>query len=241
MKSIKSLARFAGILYLVIFIVFPLSTAIGRSGIQVSGDVAATAASVAASQSLVRIGLVGESIIFLVEILLGGILYVLLKPVSQSLSLASALSRVAEGIIQSVNAIFTLIVLLLVSGAGYLTVFETDQLNALVQLFLNAYDEGILVWGLFFGFHLLILGYLVFRSGYFPRLLGVLLALAGVGYLLESYGHFLAPQFDEMLATVVLVLAVPGELAFTGWLLWKGIDVEKWQARANEAAAGKGL
>lgn len=241
MKSVKNLARFAGFLYLIIFIVYPLSTGFGRSGIQIGADASAISASIVASESLFRMGLAGETVIFLVEILLAGLLYVLLRPVSQSLSLASALSRAGEGIVQAVNVTISTIILLLVSGAGYLAAFEAQQLNALVRLFLDAYDEVILIWGLFFGFHLVLLGILVYRSGYFPRLLGVLLFLAGLGYLLESYGHFLAPQFDEALGALVLVLAVPGELAFAVWLLWKGVDVERWEQRALESANGNGL
>jgi hypothetical protein len=91
----------------------------------------------------------------------------------------------------------------------------------------------IIIWGVLFGFHLLLLGYLVYRSGFWPRLLGILLIVGGIGYLLQSYGHFLAPQFDDILATVVIVLSVPGELAFTVWLLWKGVDVEQWEERAS--------
>lgn len=241
MNSIKKVARFAGILYLIIFIVYPLSAAVGMAGIQLPTDTAATSANLVASEAMFRIGLVGETVIFLVEILLAGLLYVLLRPVSQSLSLASAISRAAEGIIQAVNVVISAIILLLVSGAGYFAVFEVDQLNALVRLFLSARNEVILIWGLFFGFHLVLLGYLVYISGYFPRLLGALLVLAGLGYLIQSYGHFLAPQFDGALGNLVVVVAVPGELALTVWLLWKGIDVEKWEERALDAAKGKGL
>ncbi|UCC52663.1 MAG: DUF4386 domain-containing protein, partial [Anaerolineaceae bacterium] len=92
----------------------------------------------------------------------------------------------------------------------------------------------IIIWGLVFGFHLLLLGYLVYKSGFLPRILGILLMIGGVGYLAQSYGHLLVPQYDEILSTVVIVLSIPGELAFTVWLLWKGVDVEKWMQRALE-------
>jgi hypothetical protein len=89
---------------------------------------------------------------------------------------------------------------------------------------------------LIFGFHLLLLGYLVYKSGFWPKILGILLVLASLGYLAQSYGHLLAPQYDDLLATIVIVVAVPGELAFTAWLLWKGVDVERWEERAQESA-----
>jgi hypothetical protein len=236
MKSVKRLARVTGLLYLVIFIVAPFAFLLVRSTILVPGDATATAENILASESLFRTGMAAESVVFLVEIVLAAILYVLLRPVSRSLSLAAAFSRLAEAIVQAVNLITSILVLLLVSGAGYLAVFESDQLASLGMLFLKANEFVILLWGVFFGFHLLLLGYLVYKSGFWPRILGILLVLASLGYLAQSYGHILAPQYDDALATIVLVLTIPGELAFTVWLLWKGIDVEQWEKRALEPA-----
>ena len=102
------------------------------------------------------------------------------------------------------------------------------------MLSLNLYDYMTLVWGFFFGLHLLLLGYLVYKSAYFPPILGVLLALASLGYILQSYGAFLVPQYDAILDTVVLVLAVPGELAFTLWLLIKGVKEQQITASRVE-------
>jgi hypothetical protein len=87
---------------------------------------------------------------------------------------------------------------------------------------------------MFFGLHLMLLGYLVYRSGFWPRVLGILLLLASLGYLVQSYGHILAPRYDGTLSAAVVLLAVPGELAFAIWLLWKGVDVERWEQRALE-------
>ena len=110
-----------------------------------------------------------------------------------------------------------------------------DQWNAIVLLFMDVNAFVILIWGLVFGFHLLLLGYLVYKSGFWPRILGILLMIGSLGYLAQSYGHLLAPQYDELLATIVLA-AIPLELAFTLWLLIKGIDVERWEERARESA-----
>jgi len=143
---------------------------------------------------------------------------------------------VGETVVQDVNLLTSVLVLLLIGGTGYLAVFGSDQLHALSMLFLDANAFVVLVWGLFFGFHLLLLGYLVYRSEFWPRILGILLLLAGVGYLVQSFGHFLLPQFDDILSVVVIVLAVPGELAFTIWLLAKGVNVEWWEQRAAAAA-----
>jgi hypothetical protein len=231
--SIRKNARIAGVLYLLIFIVYPLSAFIGKAGIVVSGDAAATVANIAASENLFRLGIAGEVVIFLVEIIMAGILYELLKPVNPAMSFAMALSRVAEAIIQAVNLLPSILALILVSGVSYLTVFEADQLQALVLLFLGGFDYLILVWGFPFGLHLLLLGYLVYKSDLFPRVLGILLVLGGIGYLLQSFGTFLVPQLDQIMETVVLILAVPGELAFSLYLLIKGVKTQKSNATVS--------
>jgi hypothetical protein len=236
-SSIRKNARIAGVLYLIIFIVYPLSSFIGKAGIVVPGDAAATVANIAASEGLFRLGIAGEVVIFLVEIIMAGILYELLKPANPAMSLAMAFSRVAEAVIQAVNLLPSILALILVSGVGYLTVFEVGQLQALVQLFLGGFDYLILVWGFPFGLHLLLLGYLVFKSDLFPRFLGILLVLAGIGYLLQSFGAFLAPQLDQIMETVVLILAIPGELAFTLYLLIKGVKtLQTTQGKAGSSA-----
>lgn len=235
-KSTKRTARISGILYLIIFIVAPFPFLIGRSGMVVPGDAVTTAENIMASGFLFRIGMVAESIVFLVEIVLAALLYVLLRPVSKPLSLAAAFSRVGEAVVQAVNLLTSILVLLLIGGTGYLAVFQSEQLQALAMLFLDANAFVILVWGLFFGFHLLLLGYLVYKSEFWPQIFGILLLLAGAGYLAQSIGHIVLPQLDDVLSIVVIVLAVPGELAFTIWLLVKGVNVEKWEHRAALAS-----
>ena len=154
---------------------------------------------------------------------------------SSRLSISPVSFRLAMTVVQGMNLLNKAIVLLLLSGADYLTVFEPDQLHALAMLFLNAYEYGALVWGTFFGFHLLVLGYLIFKSGYFPRFLGVLFVFASLGYLVDSYGHILLPQYTDIYTWVVLA-TIPAELAFAFWLLIKGVNVEKWEERARKSA-----
>lgn len=235
--SAKRAARAAGLLYLIIFVAAPFAFLFGRADLVESGDASATAGNIIASETVFRLGMVAETIVLLVEIVLAAVLYVLLRPVSRPLSLAAAFARVAEAVVQAVNLLTSGIVLLLLGGAGYLTVFEGDQLDALAMVFIDANAFLIMVWGLLFGLHLAMLGYLVYRSGFWPRAVGILLMFASIGYLAQSYGHIVAPQHDEFLATLVLVLAVPGELAFTVWLLWKGVDTDRWERRALAASS----
>jgi hypothetical protein len=233
---VQRLTRVAGILYLAIFIIYPLSTMV-RSTLVVPGDAAATAQNITESEGLFRLGMAGEASIFLIEIALAAVLYVLLRPVSRGVSLGAALARVSEGVVMAAGnlttSIFTLVA---VGGAGYMAVFDTEQQNALALFFQDANDYIVLVWGLFFGLSLALTGWLVYRSGFIPKIPGVLLGLAGLGYLAQSFGVMIAPDLAGIMETVVIVLAVPGELVFALWLLIKGVDEDKWQARARQAA-----
>ena len=88
---------------------------------------------------------------------------------------------------------------------------------------------------MFFGFHLFVLGYLIFKSGYFPRFLGIVMIIGSLGYLLDSYGNILFPNYEAIFGVIVGVTAVIGELPFFLWLLIKGVNVQKWHERASAA------
>lgn len=234
-SRLKRLARTAGLLYLAIFVIYPLSTMV-RSMLVVPGDAAATAQNVAANESLFRWGMAGEATIFIIEIVLAAVLYTLLRPVSRSLSLGASLARVAEGVVMAAGNLFTsILTLVAVSGAGYLAVFSPEQRDALALFFQDANDYVVLTWGFFFALSLVLTGWLVYRSGFFPKIPGVLLVLAGFGYFAQSYGTIVAPGAADLLTNVVLVLAIPGELVFALWLLIKGVDEDKWQQSARTA------
>ena len=233
--SVKRKARLAGVLYLAIFIVAPFAFFFVPGSIVVDDDPAATASNLVESEGLFRAGMVAETIIIAIELVLAGVLYALLRPVSRPLSLTAAFARVGEAIVQAVNLFTSSAVLLIATGTGYLAAFEPDQLDALTSLFIDMNQFGVMVWGLLFGFHLAVLGYLVYQSGFWPRLIGGLIMVASVGYLAQSYAHIVAPEHDAVFETVVVVLAAPGELAFTIWLVWKGIDVRRWYRRNDQA------
>ncbi len=104
-------------------------------------------------------------------------------------------------------------------------------------LFLNLHESGIYIWQVFLGLHLIALGYLVFKSGYFPRILGILLMAACLGYLMDSLGILLpSSEAISIVSSVFLVATVIGEVSFTFWLLIKGVNVERWEIRARESA-----
>ena len=226
--SPKTFARVIGVLYLTLFFLGPLAFFMGRTSVVVPGDPAATLEKLLASESIFRIGMVAESLIVLIEIVVSAMLYVLLRKVSQSLALAAVFARFSQAMLQAVNLFTAVPALLILGGASYLSAFNPSQLQALLMLFMETNAFIILVWGILFGFHLLLLGYLVYRSTFWPKLLGALLFIGGIGYLLQSFGHILNPAYDQTLANVVMLLSIPGELAFTLWLLVKGMDVQKF-------------
>jgi hypothetical protein len=232
---LRRLTRVAGSLYLVIFVVYPLATMV-RSSVVVAGDAAATAENIKSHETLYRWGMAGEATIVLVEVVLAAVLYTLLRPVSRSLSLAASMARVAEAVVMAagclVTSAFTLVV---VSDEGYLTAFDADQRDTLALLFQEANDHIVLIWGFFFALSLALTGWLVLRSGFLPRLSGVLLLLAGVGYFVQSFGTILEPGLTDVLSLVVLVLAIPGELVFAVWLLVKGVDEDDWRSAATSS------
>jgi hypothetical protein len=232
MNSVKKLARVAGILYLLITVAAIVAHIYVPSQVIVPGDAAATASSITASEQLFRIGTVGgELVILLSEIVLSVLLYVLLKPVSKLLSLVAAASRLIMTTVHGINLLNYFFALQLLSGAAYLGAFETDQLHALVMLFLDAHSVGFTIGIAFLTLHVFLLGYLIFRSGYWPRVLGILFLIAGLGYLIDSFALLLFAGYETTPPYIALAIAV-GELAFPLWLLVKGIDVEKWKERA---------
>lgn len=231
----ERLARTVGLLYLALFVIGPVAFLVGKSELVVAGDAAATAANIAASERLFRIGMTAEVGVFLIEVVASALLYVLFRPVSAHWSMAAMLARFGQAVVQAVNLLWGALALGLVGGGAALGALETAQREALVLLVMDANGFMVHVWGLFFGLHLAILGWLVQRSGFLPRPLGWLLALAAVGYLAEGLGAILAPGAAEPLATLVLVLAVPGELVFTAWLLVRGVDATAWRSIATGA------
>ncbi|MBN2011420.1 DUF4386 domain-containing protein [candidate division KSB1 bacterium] len=224
MNITKKMARVAGILYLVIIICAGFSQGYVRSSLIMPDSAAATAANIAASEGLFRIGFVSDLIAFMSDLIVAALFYILLKPVNQTLALAAAWLRLlAHPAIATVNLLNHFVALKLLNGADYLAVFSADQLHALVLLFLNMHMIGYLIAGAFFGVHLLLLGYLLFKSDLFPGILGVLIAVAAAGYLIESFGNFLYPEHKAAYALIVAIPAVIGEVTLTLWLLIKGV------------------
>jgi len=156
----------------------------------------------------------------------------LLKPVNKNIALLMIVIALVGVSITMLNELNHFAALLLTSGADYLKAFEADQLHALVMFFLDLRGYGTFIPQIFFPW-LLLLGYLVFKSGFLPRILGILLMIGGLCYPIQAVLFFLFPNFDAM---IFGLFAFSGELLFYLWLLIKGVNVGKWEKRAFESA-----
>jgi hypothetical protein len=235
------LARIAGVLYLIITVAAVFAHFYVPGQLIVAGDAAATAANIAASESLFRFGAIGsELIILLSEVLLSIVLYLLFRPVSKTLSLLAAVSRLIMTTIHGLNLLNYYFVLQLLNGADVPAAFGPQQVSALVTLFLDAHSIGFTIGIAFLVPHVLILGYLIIKSGYFPKVLGFLFIAAGIGYLLDTIGLLLIPSYTTTPALIQMVIAV-AEIAFPIWLLVKGVNMAGWQQKMPEAVSPRPL
>ncbi|MFX0117435.1 MAG: DUF4386 domain-containing protein [Candidatus Hodarchaeota archaeon] len=220
-------ARVAVVAFLIMTIAAIFAYFLILSNLIVPDDAAKTADNIMDAEGLFRLAIASWVIVLTMDVVVAWALYVLLKPVNKSLALLAAWFRLMMTAINGAILAFLFIALLLLNGDDYLTtVFNADELHALALLFLNAFGYGFAIGYVFFGFHLLILGYLVFQSGYFPRIVGVLLIVAAFGYLLSSFGTFLVPDYAEIIDLVVTVPNAIGELALFLWLLLKGDKIQ---------------
>jgi hypothetical protein len=224
-ESPRKIARMAGLFYLIFILTTVLATTI-RDQFIVSGDAAATANNIVASQGLFRVGFVTELVSAVFFLLAAWALYVLLKPVNKNLALLLLILNLGGVTVECLNALNLFAALQLLSGANYLSVFPTGQLQTMAMSYLDLYANGFLVAQIFFSVWLLPLGYLVYKSRFLPKFLGVLLILDFFGNMSWFLQGFLLPDYK--------VLAYPGnaisfiaEIALTAWLLIMAVKEQK--------------
>lgn len=216
-------ARIAGLLYLVIIAAGIWSEAFVRSSLVVPGDAATTAANVLANEGLFRLSFAADSIMTMSDVALAVLLYVLLKPVSQTLALMAMAFRLIQAAILGMNLLNQYAVLLILNGAG----FDSSHLEALALLSLETQRHGYDLGLIFFGINSLLVGYLLIKADYLPVAIGALMAAAGVVHLMGSYLLFLAPAAAEVFA-YAYVVPVIAELSFAAYLLIRGFNAPRW-------------
>jgi hypothetical protein len=216
--SLGKAAIIAGFSLLLMTIFAVLAEFFVRQGLIVPGDAIATVSNIMANDLFFRFDILSFIIVVILDVIVSWALYIVFKPVNKSVSLLAAWFRLVYSALFGVAVVHLLNVLPLVSGSEYLKVFEPGQLAAQVMLSLRAFD---LVWNtglIFFGIHLILIGYLTFKSGYIPKILGVLLVIAGLGYATDSIILFLVPGYEPVISLVTFI----GEALLMVWLLIKG-------------------
>jgi Domain of unknown function (DUF4386) len=223
-------ARIAGGLYL--SGVANLFAGAVLSSLVVNGDAAATAHNILAHETLYRLAFAADLITVPCYIAVAALFYSLFKPVNRSLSLIAAFFGLAGSTMWALNDFFFLAPLVVLGGAHSLTAVTANQLQAL--MFLNVHAQGSNIVMVAFGFHVILIGYLIFRSSFLPRILGVWLAIAGVCYLTNSFANFLSPEFAAHLSPYIQIPGVV-EILLALWLFVMGVNVQRWKEQASTA------
>lgn len=219
-------ARIGGLLYLIIIVAGISSELLIRSNLIVSNDPAATANNIMASQFLWRFGIVADVIMHLCDVPLMIIFYILLRPVNKTLALIGVVFNLMQSAVMVAYKLNLVQALFLLGSADYLKVFEPQQLHTLAYLAIRADMYGYGIGLIFFGFACILYGYLIFRSGYIPKVLGVMMQIAGVCYILNNFILLLAPKFADIL---FLIPCFIGELSLCLWFIFKGVNITIWR------------
>ena len=227
-------ARIAGGFWLLCIVASVLGFIAGAPLI-VANDAAATATKILANESLFRFGFAADLISGLSYIGVTLFLYFVLKPVSRSLSLLAAFFGLAGVAIGGVAWVSHLVPLVLLHGDQYLSAFTTSQLQAMSLIALKLQLNVFIIGMVCFGIQCILIGYLITRSMFLPRLLGVLLALGGMSYLINSFANFLIPALGARLLPFVFPVALIGEGSLTVWLLVKGLNEQRWYEQTSAA------
>ena len=231
--NVQRYARIAGVLFLLSLIAGGFGEAYVPAKLIVSADPTATVANLRNFDFLYRLGFASFLIESLCDTALTLILYVLLKPVNKQLSLLAAFFGLMGTATFAVAELFYFAPQLIL-GRAYLNNFTPDQVNSLVLLSLKFYGYAGMIFTAYYGMAWIIRSYLIFRSSYLPKLLGVLMAIGGIGFVVRNFLLILAPAYAS---DVLLILMFPGGLIMTVWLLVKGVNVQKWNAKVNAARA----
>ena len=226
-------ARIGGVLYLIIIVIGLFAEIFVRSKLIMSEDATSTANNILASEQLWRIGFAGSLIMLVCAIPLALIMYVLLRPVSRNIALLAVFFNLVSIAVEALNNLNIFAALFPLGSSDYLKAFELNQLHVLAYLTLKLHSSGYNISLIFFGMNCLFWGYLIFKSGYFPKILGVLLIICALCYVTNSFAWFLAPKFAAMLIPGILVPCFIAEASVCLWLIVKGVNVLKWKEKTR--------
>jgi Domain of unknown function (DUF4386) len=222
-------ARVAGLFYLLVFLMGGAALIVS-GGIVVSGDASATATNILAHEVRFSLGFAFNLLVIACYVVVTALFYDLFKPVNRNLSLVAAFFSLTGCAICASAFLFYIAPLVILSGAPYSGAFRTEQLQALALLSLKLSTQAYNVGLVFFGCYCLLIGCLIFKSTFLPRILGALMTIAGLSWL-----TFLLPPLVNVLSPYNLAPGVLGEGSLTLWLLLFGVNAERWKAQAGAA------
>jgi Domain of unknown function (DUF4386) len=225
-------ARTGGALYLAVIVFGAFAEGFVMNKL-VGPDAATTANNILASRGLWSLAVALDLIVPVIAVAGVWISYVLLSPVSKSLILLDVFFTLVSLAVEAVSKLFLLLVLPILSSTGYSQAFEPRQLESLANLALESHDLVFNIALIFFGFACLVEGYLLYKSGYFPKFIGILMQLAGACYLVSCFAALFAPALSNLITPLILLPSLVGELSYCLWLLIKGVDIGKWNARMS--------
>jgi len=227
--SPRVMARITGAVYLLTMLAGIFAQVFVSDRLVVSGDAAATATNILAHRTLFEAGFTLYLIEMACDVATTALFYGLLKPVNRSVSFVAAFLSLAGCAVKTVGRLFFIAPLFVLGGAQYLSAFSLEQRQALALLFLRVNDQGAGVALAFFGFYAILIGYLIFKSTFLPRILGVWSAIAGLGWL-----TFLSPTLGYRVFLYVAAFAFLGALALIFWLLVFGVNEQRWKEQASQ-------
>ncbi|WP_026592906.1 DUF4386 domain-containing protein [Bacillus sp. UNC437CL72CviS29] len=223
-------ALVAGILLIIMALAAFFSYGFAHGSLVVQGDASATFNNIKSSNMLFKAEIFGWVIILITDIMIAWAFYMFLKPINKNLSLLGAWFRLIYATILGIAILNLIFVLLLSKSTDYLSLFKMDQLQAHMMLFLEAFESIWSIGLIIFGGHLMIVGYLVFKSDRIPKIISALLLLASIGYIVINLFNTTLSQYDAVISNLKIVFNVPmivGELGFGIWLLFRGGKVHK--------------
>jgi hypothetical protein len=219
----KNTYRLTGMLYLMVIICAGFSQGYVRGTLVIPGDAITTATNIVENQSLFRLGLTLDLVAFILDAIISVLFYQMFKPYGRNLAMVSAALRlIAHPAIGSLNLLNHYLAYQVLGGAEFLAVFSEVELQSLSMLFMEAHRYGYLIAGGFFGIHCLLLGISVYRSASIPNVFGGFLIGSSAGYIIETFGNFNVPGYEDYTALIVGISAAIGEVSFTLYLLIKG-------------------
>ena len=227
--SAQRYARIAGVLILVSLVAGGFGEYYVPSKLIASDSATVTAHNIMSSQTLFRLGFAGYLVEAVCDLALTLVFYVLLRPVDNDIALLAVLFRILATATFAFSEFFYFAAYLILGGASYLRTFSSDELNSLALLSLKLYGHVGELFLVFYGVGSAVLGYLIVRSGYLPKGLGVLLSLGGLGFIIMNFTLLLAPAYAS---NFLLLPTTIGMLLLAVWLLVRGVDVTKWEEKA---------